>query len=135
MECILPKDVWLKLKDPPQHGDILKARGSYKWGGVCSVPKPGSTVSGFRPRSEATAPVAMGPAKWALPHSISLGPHFPGLRGHLCHLSFALTWGTSCSGMRPTWREAWTHLPSRRSLVPKLSTVQTGKGRPSQSPL
>lgn len=81
MECVLPKDVWLKLKDPPQHGDILKARGSYEWGGVCSVPKPGSTVSGFRPRSEATAPVAMGPAKWALPHSISLGPHFPWAQG------------------------------------------------------
>ena len=81
MECVLPKDVWLKFKDPLQHGDTKKAHGSYKWGGVCSLPKPGSTVSGFWPRSEATAPVTMGPAKWALPPSISVGPHFPWAQG------------------------------------------------------
>ena len=81
MECVLPKDVWLKFKDPPQHGDTLKAHGSYKGGGGCSVPKPSSTVSLPATQSEATAPVTMGPAKWALPHSISLGPHFPWAQG------------------------------------------------------
>ena len=110
------KDAWLKFKDPSQHGDTLKAHGSYRRGKVCGVPKLSSTVTGFR-QTEAPAPATTGPTMWALPalFTPSARGHLSlGLRRHLCRLlhqtfkCFALTCGTSPSGMRPTWREPWT---------------------------